>query len=243
MAEVYAWPPVAVVARYWTMEAPIGRSRSLITGASYVSASQRRRINAGFDVAGWPRHSAGYLEALWRLLDGGVNLVRLRSCRIPYGHTVDNSLRGERPLTWTTPPTEIGWEAGGSEMLWITGAALSYSLIAGQTAIRVSGLPPNARVALPGEFATIDNVDASEVIMITSEAVSNASGEAVVGLIRAPTAAGRVGLGGSETGIFELASDWPRVMNRNGFPENYQLQFRQVFADERGPFVEMNPWS
>lgn len=243
MAEVYAWPPVAVVARYWTMEAPIGRSRSLITGASYVSASQRRRINAGFDIAGWPKYSAGYLEALWRYLDGGLNLVRLKSCRIPYGHAVDSGLRGGQPMTWVTPPNPVGWQFGGNEVMWITGTALRYSPISGQTAVEVYGLPPNSRVALPGEFLTIDGPEGSEVIMITAEANSNAFGTAIVRLIRSPEIDGRVSLGGSETGVFELASDWPRVMNRTGFPENYQIQFREVFEDERGPFNEINPWS
>ena len=52
MVNVYAWPPVGVVARNWTMELPTSRSRSIITGQDYVSAAQRRRRVASLDVTG-----------------------------------------------------------------------------------------------------------------------------------------------------------------------------------------------
>ncbi|MCV2448454.1 hypothetical protein [Paracoccus sp. DMF] len=245
MVNVYAWPPVAVVARYWTMEQPVSRSRSLITGASYVSAAQRKRILAGFDVAGWPLYSAGYLEALWRFLDGGVHLVRLSSCRIPHGSTVPDDARGGRRITWAVPPQEIPWFVPASPIEWLDGVSLQGTLITSGSfpAVRISGLPTNALVALPGEFLAIHLPAGDEAHMIATETRSDESGVAIVRLVTAPSSGGRVSLGGRETGVFEIASAWPKVLNRLRFPENYGLEFRQVFEDERGPFVEVDPWN
>lgn len=244
MINVYAWPPVAVAARYWTPELPTSRSRSLITGATYTSAAQRRRLLAGFDVAGWPKYSAGYLEALWRLLDGGVHLVRLSSCRIPYGKTVKNWQRGGDYLNWSTPPQDVMWLTPPSEVKWFDGTILSYTIttLNGLPAVRVGGLPANSIVALPGEFITVWIGSTTETHMIAGEARSDGDGDATIMLVTAPSATGQISIGGRETGIFELASDWPQVMNRGGLPENYGLQFREVFEDERGPFTEIDPW-
>lgn len=244
MVDVFAWPPVAVVARYWTMEQPIGRSRSLITGASYVSAVQRRRILAGFEVAGWPKYGAGYLEALWRLLDGGVHLVRLSSCRIPYGRTVPNAQRGAQRIGWTAPPAPVQWITPPSPLEWFDGAILAGELITSGSfpAVRITGLPSASLVALPGEFLVVHLRDGDETHMIAREVRSDGAGIAVARLITQPSQAGHVSLGGRETGVFEIVSDWPKVMNRLRFPDGYGLEFRQVFADERGPFVERDPW-
>ena len=244
MVNVYAFPPVAVAARYWTLEQPVSRSRSLITGSSYVSAAGRKRILAGFDIAGWPKYSAGYLEALWRLLDGGVHLVRLNSCRIPYGHTVANNVRGGEYLDWKLPPADVAWLTPPTEVKWFDGAVLYYTLDNqdGQPAVRVTGLPPHSIVALPGEFITVWIGNTTETHMVAAEAKSGPGGVAIITLVTAPSGPGQISIGGRESGVFELASDWPKVMNRNRFPENYGIEFRQVFEDERGPFVEKNPW-
>lgn len=244
MVNVYAWPPVAVVARYWTKEQPVSRSRSLITGASYTSAAQRKRILAGFDIAGWPEYGSGYLEALWRLLDGGVHLVCLQSCRIPYGKTVANDLRGGRFFEWQTPPAEIDWIMPATPIAWFDGTVLQGTITTsgGFPAMRIEGLPANQVVGIPGEFLTVWTSGREENHMILAQARSDANGVAVVRLVTRPTGAGQVSIGGRETGVFELASDWPKVMNRNTFPDNYVLEFREVFADERGPFTEIDPW-
>lgn len=245
MVNVYAWPPVAVVARYWTKEQPVSRSRSLITGASYTSAAQRKRTLAGVDVAGWPEYGAGYLEALWRLLDGGVHLVRLHSCRIPYGRTAPNDQRGGRYLDWKVPPGDVDWIMPSAPIAWFDGTILqgTITVSGGFPAVRIEGLPANQVVAAPGEFLTIWTQAGEENHMILTETRSDGNGVAVIRLITQPSGPGQVSIGGRETGVFELASDWPKVMNRNTFPDNYVLEFREVFADERGPFTEIDPWN
>lgn len=244
MVNVYSWPPVAVVARYWTQEQPVSRSRSMITGATYTSAAQRKRIRAGVDVAGWPKYSAGYLEGLWRLLDGGVHLLRLQSCRIPHGKTAPNDLRGGRFFDWQTPPADIDWIMPPAPIAWFDGTVLQGTLTTsgGFPAVRIAGLPVNQVVAIPGEFLTVWTSLGEENHMILAEAKSDGSGVAIVRLVTKPSGAGQVSIGGRETGVFELASDWPRVMNRAGLPESYVLEFREVFEDERGPFTEIDPW-
>ena len=245
MVNVYAFPPVAVVARYWTVEQPVSRSRSLITGSSYVSASQRKRTLAGFDIVGWPKYSAGYLEALWRYLDGGINLVRLSSCRIPYGRTVPDAQRGVKPLDWSMPPQDLSWQSRDTEFTWVTRMGFDFTIeeTGTPTVIHSTGLPANAVIAIPGEFATVSVDGEQEAIMITNKVVSDANGAVRIHLQRTPLGDGEVSIGTRETGVFELASPWPTVMNRLNLPENYGLQFREVFADERGPFVELDPWS
>lgn len=244
MVNVYSWPPVAVVARYWTQEQPVSRSRSLITGASYTSAAQRKRLVAGFDVAGWPMYSSGYLEALWRLLDGGVHLVRLTSCRIAHGSTVADDRRGGSPVTWEAPPAPVVWATPPDPVTWVVGTYLrgAKTTADGVPAVTVTGLPPNALVALPGEFVTFHLEGGDQTHMILTPAKTNGAGTVTIRLATTPTMSARVSIGYSETGVFEISSDWPRVMNRARLSENYGLEFRQVFEDERGPFTEIDPW-
>lgn len=244
MVDVYAWPPVAVAAQYWTMEQPVSRSRSIITGASYVTAAQRRRLVTGFDVAGWPRYSAGFLEALWRYLDGGVNLVRLSSFLLPCNGAIDRRLRGAQPFEWETPPAPIPWITPPSTITWFDGVILSYTITTqdGFPAVRVTGLPPNSIVAVPGEFITVWIGSNTETHMIAAESISNGSGVATITLVSRPSATGQISIGTRETGVFEIVGGWPNVMTRSRFSENYTLQFRQVFEDERGPFNYVNPW-
>lgn len=247
MAKVFGWPPVGVSARYWTPELPVGRSQSLITGGRYVSAAQRRRLTAGMDVPGRRHYASGYLEALWRLMDGGVHLVRLTSCRIPWGATVANTLRGGNWIDWQTPPDDIPWEVPPGEILWFEGVVLSFTIpaISGLPAVQISGLPPSALVAIPGEFVTIfadaDDVTGTQ-IMIAAPARSDASGVAVIRLVSEPPAGERISIGWTETGVFEISGDWPQARRRAGSHDEYAVEFRQVFEDETDGFEEVPFW-
>ncbi len=245
MVNVYAWPPVGVISRGWTMELPVSRSRSIITGRDFVSASQRRRKVATVEVHGRRNYGSGYMEALWRLMDGGVHLVRLSSCKIPWGKLdVTAEQRTEKPIAWETPPAPLGWTVPPGEIVWIGAVELpaAYSLVSGVPTLTVSGLPPSSRVALPGEFVTIRGGGGSgETIMITNAAISDTAGIAVVRLAQVPTISGPVSLGTREVGVFRLQSNWPAA-KRGVSQENYPLEFREVFEDETDGFFEVNPW-
>lgn len=245
--KVFGWPPVGVTARYWTPELPVARSRSLITGRRYVSATMRRRLTAGCEVVSRRHYGSGYMEALWRLLDGGVHLVRLSSCKIPWGRTVADDLRGGNWLDWSMPPEPILWEMPPEEIRWFSGADLSFTVTTdgGLPAVVVPGLPPGQIVAIPGEFVTIfaDDGDATgTAIMIAAPAVADADGVAIIRLVSTPPAGERISIGARETGVFELVSDWPAVMRRGGSHDPYMLEFRQVFEEETPGFEEVPLW-
>lgn len=245
MVKVYAWPPVGVLARNWTMELPTSRSRSIITGQEYVSASQRRRKLATLDVSGRRHYGAGYMEALWRLMDGGVHLVYLSSCRIPWGRVGPTpGQRAEKEVDWEEPPAAIGWTYPDADIIWIAPVELPavYSVVHGVPTLTVSTLPPNSLVAIPGEFLTIHAAGGvEETIMISNPARSNASGEVAIRLVSVPTISGPVSIGTREQGVFRLQSDWPRA-KRSASQETYTLEFREVFEDETDGFVGVNPW-
>lgn len=247
MVNVYAWPPVGVLARNWTMELPTSRSRSLITGREYVSAAQRRRKLATIDVHGRRHYGSGYMEALWRLMDGGVHLVRIWSCRIPRGRIdVSPGQRTEREVDWEIPPQPLGWISPPADMVWFAPIELpsTYALVGGVPTLTVTGLPPNALVAIPGEFLTIHNPGGiTETIMIANPARSNGSGIAVIRLVSVPSITGPVSIGTREAGVFRLTSAWPRPKRGAGDTETYELEFREVFEDETDGFLEVNPWT
>lgn len=248
---VYAWPPVSLTGWSWTVSDPVERSESLLTGASYLSAAQRRRRVATMDVSGVSRNrmGAGYMESLKVLLQGGLNLVRLRS--MPISLTTRHSLEDRQsvPLLWADGGDDLDWTAGGAELLWYSGTVLTGTTgtdAAGFAIVTVEGLPPNALVARPSEFLTVfagaDDAVGVTVRIVTA-AVSDASGVAVVRVFESPGAfaGARVNLGTCDTAVFRsvdmptppqmLASDW-----------TYTWEFREVFADEVGGFMEVDPW-
>ena len=241
MPNVYAWPPVAHVAAEWTMIAPIGRSRSILTGASYVSAVQRRRRVAKLQVSylSLDRNGSGYIEVLKRLLDGGVHLVRLHSTPIIW-HLDDLAQNAGRtkPMSWIVPPGGISWMQPPGAIEWWTGPGVTAGVAGAGNTVTVSGLPASQLVARPGEFVTMNGATA----MVLKPARSNAAGVAVLHLVTPLSGSGPIEIGARETGVFE-ADDMPRAVQPFGANWSYTWTFTEVFADERGPFNEVDPWS
>ncbi|MBM3603635.1 MAG: hypothetical protein FJX25_02530 [Alphaproteobacteria bacterium] len=241
MVNVYAWPPVDYVAAEWTILDPVSRSRSLITGATYVSAAQRRRRVASLDVAALSadRNGAGYIEVLKRLLDGGVHLVRLHSTPINWhlDDRADNAAR-TKPVSWLIPPPDVDWLIPPANVGWWTGPGVTYGEALSGNRVRVTGLPANTPVARPGEFVTMGG----RTSMVMRPARSDGSGEAVLYLLEPLTGSGTIEIGTRETGVFE-ADAMPRSAQPVGQNWSYQWTFTEVFEDERGPFTEIDPWN
>lgn len=219
MPNVYAWPPVGVTGHEWTEEAPVNTSRSLLTGARFVSAAQRKRRLVTMNVSSLARgrSGAGYVEVLKRLLAGGENLVRLHSYPI-------NSW-GDAVLYTGTLGATAG-TSGGFEILTVT------------------GLPPETLVARPGTFLTYYSPPeelVGETVMVMTEAMSDESGIAVIRLMSGLAGSGRVEIGTRDTGVFE-AVDMPRAVQPVAGDWSYQCSFREVFADEVGALTEVDPW-
>ena len=246
--DVIAFPPVAAVGSMWTVAAPVQRSRSMITGARYLSRWGRERRLAMVNVSALSksRSGAGYSEMLIRHLDGGANLVRLNS--YPINWHLDQqrlaALRSSQQIVWTDDGDPLAWQDNGQPLLWFDGTILS-GVVSGSE-ITVSGFPANTLICRPGDFVQVfgELADASgDISQATSEATSNASGVAVIKLFDALTAGSypRVNIGVSESRVFEVEA-MPRSAQPIGQNWFYQWNFREVFADEVGGFTEVNPW-
>lgn len=250
--KVVKWPPVGVVGAEWSEVAPVQRSASLITGADYRSAVQRKRRVASLEVSSLSadQMGAGYMEMLKRWL-AGINAVRLTSYPINrhYHAAGDPAARQSQPLTWTSGGDELSWRDGGEDLIWVSGTLITG--VAGEAggfpAITVSGCAPNALVARPGEFLTAWR-DASDeegaTAQITAPARSDASGAAVIRLFDALPAGdyARVNLGSADTGVFYPES-LPRSVQPVRGDWTWSWRFREIFEDEVGGFEEVDPWS
>jgi hypothetical protein len=224
----------------------------MITGAEFVSASQRRRRVASIEVSSrFSPHSAGrgYMVALKRLLQGGVNLVRLHYTQFNWECLdIAQNERAGGFIQWSGPPQDIDWLGPPQEIQWSWGTILSFTPTTdgGFPAIEVSGFTPGSLVALPGEYVVIyanndDHVGTS--VMVLAPAVTNAGGAAVIRLTDEPPAGSRVSIGGADTGVFR-ATELPRSSETMAGDFTYSWNFEEVFADEgRGPFEEVDPWN
>lgn len=251
---VYAWPRVGLTAIEWTVSQPIAVSRSLLTGARTVTAAKRRRRLASVRVSGLSRNGGGTMEVLKEYLQGGVNLVRLRSTRNPLMEAdVPDAQRRLTVLDWTQGATDmaLGWQVGsGTDPLtWVSGVVLPVITLtdgAGFPAAQVSGLPPNRLIARAGEFLEGYITPATrEARRIVRNVWSDASGVALVRLVApftiVPT--GGASFAAEDEGVFEALGELPRAQQPAFRDFAYEWEFSEVFADEvTGGFQEINPW-
>lgn len=250
---VYAWPPITAIGSEWTEVAPVEMSRSIITGAEYLSAAQRTRRYATVQVSGIGRDEmhAGYIEALKKYL-AGINAVRLYSYPINWWLAAINQAgtRSAFPLLWTADGDDLEWTSGGVDLLWYSGAIITGTTGAdakGFPSITVTGLPANTLIARPGEFLTVfedENDTTGITVMIVAPATSDSSGEAEIRLFESPGAFtdARVNIGESDTAVFRPVGSYPRAVQPVSGGWSYTWEFREVFADEVGGFVEVDPW-
>lgn len=253
-AKVIAWPPVGALGVEWTETAPTQVSRSMITGAERVSAFQRKRRLATISVPGIGRstYDGGYMEMLKRFLEG-VHLVRLHSYPIAWhldrpervvarGDVFTDMGRtyvrvyGLKPDTQVCRPAdfitlflpsgqdnvfgELAWQNGDNPLAWNTGGSEPdpltwfYSTPYGGTPVQV-----------------------------TQPARSDSDGTAIIPVYENVADHSQVYLvfGASATGAFRPVA-YPRAVQPNEGSWSYDWEFREVFADEVGGFVEVDPW-
>lgn len=253
MINVYAWPPVGVVGTEWTEEAPVQTSRSMLTGKDYVSAYSRKRklVTLNVSALSLNRSGAGYSEVLKRLLDGGVNAVRLNSYPVNWwldAQTLDPE-RQSQLLEWTSSSQPLDWESSDLPLSWYSGKVIFGTITSsgGYQTIAVTDLPPNTIVARPAEYVTVyenggDLTGATAQVL--REARSDANGNATIFLLDNLPAWGtvRVNVGASATGAFRPI-EMPRAIQPLSGNWNYTWKFREVFADEVGGFTEVDPWN
>lgn len=253
---VYEWPPVGVVGREWTVSDPVSVSRSIFDQAHYISAAQPRRRMAVLNVSARSQddQGAGYMEALKRILRGGLNAVRLNSYPINFrrGPVVPDEVRQSWPISWqTVADNPLAWRAGAGPrgLRWYKGGwngqiATAEKLETGTSGIgrlRVTGLPPSADIARVGEFVRVYG-DIQDTRMLLRPVRSDAGGGATIHLDEETGGGGRINFGVPDTGVF-LAEEMPRVTRPNFGDWTYGWSFREIFEREfPDGFTEVDPW-
>lgn len=248
---VYGWPPVGAVLRLWDVSEPISESQSGQTGARYVSAREPTRYVASARVSslGRGRNGAGYVHALKRLLQGGVNLVRLTSSPINWylDAAAEAGFRQSDVLTWESGGDALEWTSGGGELVWLTGTPLTATITTsgGFPALSITGLPPSRLVCRPGEYLTVFE-EVSDTTGATVEAIapaySNSSGVAIVRLLEAAPYGGRVNIGTCISAVFRVVGSLPRAAQPIGADWFHDFEFEEIFPDQVGGFTEVPDW-
>jgi len=256
MTNIIAFPPVGTVQLAWFVQQPVQRSRRLFSGARSVSAFQPARVRASVTISALAngRSGAGYSDALWRQLDGGVNLVALLSppanwhldAQREWGWGAPGGFRGlgTQPVSWTSGGAPLSWTEGGDPLAWFSGSLAQATPGSDSIGpiITVTGLPPSQLVVRPSEIVrsyppgNLAGVAARAV----TEARSNAEGVAVIRLTAA-LPAGTVSLGGAERRVFEVTNE-PAAQQPVGQNWTIQWDFLEVLPDEITDPVEVNPW-
>lgn len=218
MVNVIAWPPVGLLSHEWTEEAPVSQSRSILTGAEFVSAAQRKRRMCSLTVSSLGRNKAGarYMEAFKRVLSGGEHLVRLESL-----------------------PECGAWSSGALELDGTPGTSGGWPILT------VTGLPANTLVAQTGIFVrwySPAEALVGDPVMVLADATSDGTGEAVLRLLSEVTGTGRVEINVADDGVFR-AETIPRAPRPVQGDWTWAWSFREVFEDETDGFVEVDPWS
>lgn len=251
---IYAFPPVAAVSTMWTEVAPVRVSRSAVDGRRFVSsAGPRRRTAMVLVSAGAKRRNstlnsdgAGYSESLKRLLDGGMNLVRLNS---PAVNRVADACRNAlktAPLGWTVGGDPLEWTHDGQPLYWFTGPALQGTVIfeSGFPAIRVTGLTAGSLVCRAYDVIRSYSADGSTTA--TARAVrtvyAQSNGAARIPLHDA-LPAGVISIGDQESAVFEVDGPMPESPQPLGANWFYEWRFREVLASEYAGATEVNPWT
>lgn len=237
MTNVYAWPPVKATGAYFTQEHPVSKSRGLQGGDLVSSAWQARRI-ASLAVSGIQNGGGGYIEALKRLLLGGVHLVRLTTLPAHWnGRWI--APRGQFLIEWDSGGDPVEWDEGGDPVGWLAGSPLTAVLVSDPPfqALDVSGFAPGAVAAYPDEVVVVDGVATRSLTL----AVANAAGVARLRVVDTLPGGGDVQIGVRETGVYRIESDI-ETFQRPGAVFGYDLSFREVFEAETDGFLEINPW-
>lgn len=259
--DVFPWPPVFSIANEWTVDQPIFRTRSLMTGRDVTQASQRERIVATITVSslgGVNRSGAGHCEMLKRALRGGINAVRVRS--FPINWWMDTYCREQDPgmsetdlMEWRTPGDngdDLLWRTPGDEgddLLWLAG---SSEFIADppvnfwqNSQFRTEGLPPNVLVARAGDYVTFAPIsgEPEQSGRLTRDVVTTGAGVGWLRVFPELTITGnsRVLFSDQEEAVFKVDGALPRAIQPVRGDWSYTWNLRQVFAEEVGGFNEI----
>ncbi|SDX81213.1 hypothetical protein [Roseicitreum antarcticum] len=251
MTVIYPFPPLFAVSSEWTEVAPVRRSRSAFSGQRFVSSAgpARRVAHVSISALSGARDGAGYSESLKRLLDGGINLVRLTSPAVNW-HL--DAVAAKMPGGLVSHPS--GFRAGDLTAIWRDNVAVAGGLVVGPMligvpadhrgfpAIALEGLTPRALVCRAHDVVRSYPLDlASATARAVRTVYAEADGTARISLHSA-LPKGVISVTDQESAVFEVL-EMPRAVQPTGQNWFYDWSFREVLADEIHPdTVEVYPW-
>lgn len=220
---IYVWPRQLRIKNWrWSVIDPINVSRSLLSGARYVSRHSRRRQIVELEVSVRADHGYGVMEGLISLLEGGENFVRVRRA----GPTDITGRRGSGSA-W-----DVSWDVAWDD---ITGRP-KFGTIPG---ITLSGLKPNAVGVRAGEFVRYNG----KTRRLISDCIAGAGGSGFCHIDTALTDAGElpVTVGAEGDGVFEAVSI-PSVTYSFASESSVLWTLSEIHADEITDSTELAPW-
>jgi hypothetical protein len=242
MPNVYAWPPVTIMAWRNTISRPGSISRGL-NGRSYYSQAQAARAMYACQVldTGRSRGDAGYIDMLRRLCDGKPGIVRIKPAPPIWWAATRGlqGLRGAEDLVWLSDGRDLDWTSGSDDLVWTTGTTISATAEADGDwdAIRCTGLPASRYVAFAGEIVAAETGETARVL---KHEKSDADGEALIRLDGAiPT--GNVIIGVRESLMMQITR-WPDNILGTA-PGEMRFEMTEVFDTDFSSFTEVDPWS
>jgi hypothetical protein len=191
------------------------------------------------------RNGAGYMQQLWRLMDGGMHLVRFE-----FGSPIwwqDTQVAqavfgGTAPLSWTTGGNPLGWTTGGNPLAWFTGPAMTGTAgtdALGFATISLTGLPPGVLIVRPGDVVRSFGGAGGVARAVRAEMTDGAG--AVTIRLDAVLPSGVINLHDADSAVFEVLN-----MTRAAQPVNgdwqISLDLREVLPEEYAGATEVNPW-
>jgi len=244
MTVIYAWPPLKARASMLTDEMPVRQSRGIFSGTDWGSSAGPRRLLVRLTVSSLAgnRDGAGLCQSLNRLLDGGINLVRLP---LPAVNRCLDGATPTNPLDWTYDSDPLDWTYDSDPLLWFSGPvrAATVTTLHGFPALALTGLVPGVLICRAFEVIRVwDGHDDEGASRAVTTVFADASGNAVIPLHEA-LPAGIVSTGASATAVFRVTSmqgaDQPV-----GADWYYTWSLREVLAGEipEGT-TEVDPWA
>ncbi|WP_323041148.1 hypothetical protein [Gemmobacter sp.] len=248
---IVAWPPVGIVSAAPWVERQVARSEGLNTRRAIMASAGPARRVAQLTVSALAqgRAGAGYMDQLWREIDGGLHYVRL-DILSPNWHidrATGRAMGYTRPGNWTYNAETAQWTSGGNAAVWFTASNRpgTPGTSGGYPTITLGSLPPNALIVRPGDLVRSYTVAAgavtgSAVARAVTEARSDAAG---VVTIRLDTTlqAGIISLHDAESVVFEVTGITPGAQGV-GADWQYQVSLREVLPTEYAGATEVNPW-
>jgi hypothetical protein len=199
-------------------------------------------------------YDGGYMEMLKRYL-AGANLVRLHSYPVAWHLEKPDSVMVRGNVFTHNGQTYVE-VFGLKKSAHVCRPGDFLTLFLAPASPTPDNLLPWENVSNPLEWFTSDTVepdnltwysgypDSGITVQVTKPVSSDDSGRATVPVFEAIADQTQIYMifGARATGAFRPVS-YPRAVQPSTGAWSYDWQFREVFADEVGGFVEVNPWA